>query len=65
LDKYYGLLELGEIGELWKNVGGRYELDGKKLYAKEILKNPEKYFTPEVMQALDEIAQKEFSYGKS
>ena len=65
LDKYYGLLELGEIGELWKNVGGRYEMDGKKLYAKEILKNPEKYFTPEVMQALDEIAQKEFSYGKS
>ena len=63
LDKYYGLLELGEIGELWKNVAGRYEMNGKKVYAKEIYKNPEKYFTPEVMQALDEIAQKEFSYG--
>ena len=63
LDKYYGLLELGEIGELWKNVAGRYEINGKKIYAKEIYKNPEKYFTPEVMQALDEIAQKEFSYG--
>ena len=25
--------------------------------------NPEKYFTPEVLQALDETAQKEFSYG--
>ena len=65
LDKYYGLLELGEIGELWKNVAGRYEMNGKKVYAKEIYKNPEKYFTPEVMQALDEIAQKEFSYGTS
>ena len=63
LDKYYGLLELGEIGELWKNVAGRYEIHGKKVYAKEIYKNPEKYFTPEVLQALDEIAQKEFSYG--
>jgi len=63
LDKYYGLLELGELGGLWKNVAGRYEIDGKKLYAKEILKNPEKYFTPEVMQALDETARKEFSYG--
>ena len=63
LDRYYGLLELGELGGLWKNVAGRYEIDGKKLYAKEILKNPEKYFTPEVMQALDEIARKEFSYG--
>ena len=63
LDKYYGLLDLGELGGLWKNVAGRYEMNGKKVYAKEIYKNPEKYFTGEVMQALDEIAQKEFSYG--
>jgi len=63
LDKYYGLLELGEIGGLWKNVAGRYEMNGKKIYAKQILANPEEYFTPEVMQALDEIASKEFSYG--
>ena len=26
LDRYYGLLELGEIGGLWKNVAGRYEI---------------------------------------
>ena len=63
LDKYYGLLDLGELGGLWKNVAGRYEMNGKKVYAKEIYKNPEKYFTPEVMQALDEIANKEFNYG--
>jgi RecA/RadA recombinase len=63
LDKYYGLLELGESGGLWKNVAGRYEMDGKKIYAKQILANPEEYFTPEVMQALDEIARKEFCYG--
>jgi len=65
LDRYYGLLELGEIGGLWKNVAGRYEIDGKKLYAKQILKEPEVYFTEEVMQKLDEIARKEFSYGES
>ena len=64
LDKYYGLLELGEIGGLWKNVAGRYEMNGKKIYAKQILANPEEYFTDDVMQALDEIAQKEFSYGQ-
>ena len=63
LDRYYGLLELGEIGGLWKNVAGRYEMNGKKIYAKQILANPEEYFTPEVMQALDEIAHQEFSYG--
>jgi len=63
LDRYYGLLELGEIGGLWKNVAGRYEIAGKKLYAKQILAEPETYFTSEVMQALDEIAKSEFSYG--
>ena len=65
LDKYYGLLELGELGELWKNVAGRYEIGGKKVYAKEVYKNPEKYFTPEVMQALDETANKQFNYGQT
>jgi RecA/RadA recombinase len=68
LDKYYGLLELGELGGLWKNVAGRYamEIDGeeKKIYAKQILKEPEKYFTQEVMEKLDKIAKNEFSYGK-
>ena len=65
LDQYYGLLELGEIGGLWKNVGGRYEIDGKKIYAKQILKEPENYFTPEVLEKLNEIAKGEYSYGKS
>jgi len=63
LDRYYGLLELGELGGLWKNVAGRYEMDGKKIYAKQILANPEEYFTEEVMEQLDQIAKKEFSYG--
>ena len=63
LDKYYGLLELGEIGGMWKNVAGRYEMDGKKIYGKDILKDVDKYFTPEVMKSLDKVAKKEFSYG--
>ncbi|AHB80791.1 RecA-like protein [Synechococcus phage S-MbCM6] len=63
LDRYYGLLELGERAGMWKNVAGRYEMDGKKVYAKAILKDPDTYFTPEVMQALDEAAAAEFRYG--
>jgi RecA/RadA recombinase len=63
LDRYYGLLELGELAGLWKNVAGRYEMDGKKIYAKEILKNPDQYFTEEVMQQLDAAAKEQFSYG--
>ena len=65
LDRYYGLLELGEIGGLWQNKAGRYEINGKKVFAKQILANPQEYFTPEVMQALDETAQNHFSYGSS
>ena len=64
LDEYYGLLELGEAGGLWKNTAGRYDLgDGKKIYAKEILKDPEKYFTDEIMEKLDVIAKGTYSYG--
>ena len=63
LDRYYGLLELGEAAGMWKNVAGRYEMNGKKVYAKQILKEPETYFTEEVMQQLDAAAKQIFSYG--
>ena len=63
LDRYYGLLELGELGGMWKNVAGRYEMNGKKIYAKEILKNPTEYFTDDIMEKLDGIAKEYFSYG--
>lgn len=64
LDRYYGLLELGEACGLWKNVAGRYEIDGKKIFAKEIYRNPEQYFTEDVLEKLDEAAKRTFSYGK-
>jgi RecA/RadA recombinase len=64
LDKYYGLLELAEKYEIFKKSGTRYEVgDGTTQFGKTILENPEKYFTPEILQALDEVAKAEFSYG--
>jgi len=64
LDKYYGLLELGEKYKVFKKVATRYEMpDGAKLYAKNILEKPEKYFTKDVLDILDECAKKEFLYG--
>ena len=63
LDPYYGLLSLGEKYGVFKKVGNRYEIGEAKVYPKNVYENPEKYFTPEVMQALDECAEKEFSYG--
>ena len=65
LDRYYGLLELGEKHEVFSKVSTRYELpDGSKQYGKTIMNDPEKYFTEDVMKQLDEAAQKEFKYGQ-
>ena len=63
LDKYYGLLELGERYGVFERVGNRIKIDGSSVYPKSILADPEKYFTEEVMVKLEEAAQQEFSYG--
>ena len=63
LDKYYGLLELGiEYGVFGKN-GNRVLIGESSVYPSAVLADPEKYFTPEVMEQLEVAAQKEFSYG--
>ncbi len=63
LDRYYGLLELGEKYGVFTRKGNRIVVGDSSVYPSAILAEPEKYFTPELMQALDECAQKEFSYG--
>ena len=63
LDKYYGLLELGEQYGVFKRNGNRVIVNESSVYPSAILADPEKYFTPEVMEQLEEAAQKEFSYG--
>jgi len=63
LDKYYGLLELGEQYGVFTRKGNRIVVGESSVYPSVILANPEKYFTPEVMEQLEAAAQKEFSYG--
>ena len=63
LDKYYGLLELGEQYGVFERKGNRIVVNESSVYPSAILADPEKYFTPEVMEQLEEAAQKEFSYG--
>jgi RecA/RadA recombinase len=63
LDRYYGLLELGEQYGVFERVGNRIKIDGTSVYPKSILNDPEKYFTEEVMEKLEEAARQEFSYG--
>lgn len=64
LDRYYGLLDLAEKYGIFKKVSTRYELpDGSKVFGKAINDDPEKYYTPEIMELLEAAAKKEFSYG--
>ena len=63
LDRYYGLLEFGEKMGVFNKSGNRYEMGESKLYGKQILKDPEKYFTKDIMAALDACAKQEYSYG--
>lgn len=66
LDRYYGLLELAEACEIFKKVSTRYELpDGTKQFGKTILAEPEKYFTDDVLEKINDFCQTEFLYGKS
>ena len=66
LHKYYGLLEMAEAAGVFKKVATRYELpDGSKLFGKQILSNPEKYFTEDVLNQIDNYTQMEYTYGRT
>lgn len=65
LDRYFGLLPLAEKYDIIKKVSTRYELpDGSKVFGKAINQDPEKYFTKDLMDKLDDAAKQEFSYGQ-
>ena len=64
LDKHYGLLEIGEEAGIFKKVSTRFEMpDGSKVFGKQINDNPDKYFTKEILNKIDEYANKKFTYG--
>ena len=66
LNRYYGLVELGEKYGIFKKVSTRIELPtGEKVFVKAMLRDPEKYFTKEVLDRLDAVASKEFLYGNT
>jgi RecA/RadA recombinase len=63
LDRYYGMIELAIEAGLFEKKGSRIVANDKSVYAKQILADPEQYFTPEVMDVLDKFAQEKYSYG--
>jgi len=66
LDPYYGLIDLAEKFGIIKKIANKYELpDGTKAFESAILKDPDKYFTEDVLNIIDEKCKDEFLYGKS
>ena len=66
LDRYYGLLDLAVKYGIFKQASTRIELpDGTTQFGKTINNNPEKYFTEEVLDQLNEVAKQEFLYGNA
>ena len=64
LDKHYGLLQIAEEAGIFTKVSTRYELPGgAKVYGKTINDEPEKYFTKEILEKIDEEAKRKFTYG--
>lgn len=65
LDKYFGLLQIAEDSGLVKKVANKYEFaDGTKAFENAIVKNPEKFFSEELLTQIDEVCKKEFLYGQ-
>jgi hypothetical protein len=65
LDRYYGLLDIAEKYGIIKKVSTRYELsNGVKVFGKNINEEPEKYFTKDILDQIDEACKKEFLYGQ-
>ena len=63
LNKYYGLVDFAVAAGVFEKVSTRIKLpDGKTAFEKQINNDPEKYYTQEVLDKIDEFTRKEFRY---
>ncbi len=72
LNRYYGLLDIAERHGLVTKDGGKYCINGvatpfseAEKFENGVYKNPEKYFTKEVLDAIEIAVNKEFLYGSN
>lgn len=65
LDRHYGLIDLGINHGVLKKVSNKIQFpNGTSAFESHVVKDPYKYFTDDVIKALDEAAAKEFKYGQ-
>lgn len=66
IHKYYGVLDFMESQGKVKRISKKVELPGgASAFESVVYKNPEKYFTKEVLDAAEEAASGEFLYGSA
>jgi RecA/RadA recombinase len=65
LDTYHGLVDFACAAGVWEKSGSRIKVGEKSYYASEIYKNPDQYFTEDVMSRLNKFSQKVFKYGSN
>jgi RecA/RadA recombinase len=66
LDRYYGLSEIAEEAGVFEKVGNKLKMpDGKTIFEKALNREPEKYYTQEVLDAIENQVKKKFAYGSN
>ncbi len=66
LDKYYGLIDIAVKHHIFEKVSTKIVLpDGTSTFETRIVREPEKYFTEEILNKIDEACKKEFLYQSS
>jgi hypothetical protein len=64
LNKYYGLLDVAIKYGIFTKVSTKIQLPtGKTAFESQINRDPEKYYTPDVLAAIEVAVKKEFCYG--
>jgi RecA/RadA recombinase len=65
LDRYYGLLDLAEKFGIVEKISKKVLFPGhdKPVFQSQVIKNPTKFFTKEILDKIDEGCKKEFMYG--
>ena len=66
LSRYYGLVDLLLEAGIWEKMSTKIKFpDGTSTFEKRIYKNPEKYFTKEILDKLNEYVKIKFMYGQT
>lgn len=65
LDPYYGLVDIALDCGVFTNISNKIQIVGTEtsVFEKKIINNPEKYFTEDVLTAINEKAKSKFLYG--